>query len=132
MHITSNIPTAVSTVREVPEKIRMWEENQKIMIEQKDRDEQEAIEKLRKDGKEELDNWYKNHQASLEKTKAMRESDSAQLNDSNGVNETEDWKSIYQLCDFSQAKASKSGRDTSRMKNIFLQLKQNPLKNQNS
>lgn len=128
MHITSNIP-ATSNVREVPEKIQLWQENQKQMLEQKDRDEQEAIEKLRHDGKEELDIWYKNHQSGLEKTRAMRGNESAQLNtDTNGAVEGEEWKSIYQLCEFSQAKLnSKAGRDTSRMKNIFLQLKQNPL-----
>lgn len=126
MDISSNIPA--TSVREVPEKIRLWQENQLQMLEKKDRDEQEAIEKLRHDGKEELDTWYKNHQSSLEKTRAMRANDSEQLNDTtNGTAETEDWKSIYQLCDFSQAKASKTGRDTGRMKNIFLQLKQNPL-----
>lgn len=126
MHINSNIPQH-STVREVPEKIRMWEDNQKKMLEQKDRDEQEAIERMRQEGKEELNTWYKNLQSSLEKTRAMRENDSAQQNDTNGTTESEDWKSIYNLCEFSQAKTSKSARDTSRMKNIFLQMKQNPL-----
>lgn len=129
MHITSNIPATSSVVREVPEKIQLWQENQKQMLEQKDRNEEEAIEKLRHDGKEELDIWYKNHQSSLEKTRAMRVNESAQLNDTNGAAiEGEDWKSIYQLVEFSQAKlASKTGHDTSRMKNIYLQLKQNPL-----
>lgn len=127
MQIHSN----VSVFKEVPEKIRMWEENQKQMLEKKDLDEQEAIEKLRQDGKQELDTWYKNHESSLEKTRAMRASDS-EATDTNGNTESEDWKSIANLIEFSQAKAGKvSGRDTTRMRNIFLQLKQNPLTRDN-
>lgn len=107
----------------------MWQENQKQMLEKKDQDEKEAIEKLRNDGKEELDVWYKNHESSLEKTRAMRVQDS-EMTDTNGRTESEDWKSIYNLID--KAPASKSARDTTRMRNIFLQLKQNPLARENN
>lgn len=127
MQIHSN----VSVFKEVPEKIRMWEENQKQMLEKKDLDEQEAIEKLRQDGKQELDTWYKNHESSLEKTRAMRANDS-EVTDTNGNAETEDWKSINNLIEFNQAKVGKQGaRDTTRMRNIFLQLKQTPLTRDN-
>ncbi len=126
MQIHSN----VSVVKEVPEKIRLWEENQKQMLEKKDKDEQEAIKKLREEGKQELESWYKNHESSLEKTRAITRENEAAMTD-NGSIESEDWKSIYNLIDFSQAKATKSGKDTTRMRNLFLQLKQNPLTRNN-
>lgn len=125
MQIHSNVPM----FKEIPEKIQMWEENQKQMLDKKDRDEQEAIEKLRIDGKQELDLWYKNHETSLEKTRAMRVNDS-EVTDTNGT--TEDWKSIYNLIDFTKIPTSKQARDTTRMRNIFLQLKQNPLPKDNN
>lgn len=127
MQIHSNAPIS----KEVPEKIRMWEENQKQMLEKKDRDEQEAIEKLKVDGKQELETWYKNHESSLEKTRAMRANDS-EMTESNGTKEGEDWKSIYNLIDFNKTSTTKNGRDTTRMRNIFLQLKQNPLTRDNN
>lgn len=127
MEIHSNVPMS----KEVPEKIKLWEENQKQMLEKKDRDEQEAIEKLKVDGKQELETWYKNHESSLEKTRAMRANDS-EMTETNGTTEGEDWKSIYNLIDFTKNSTTKNGRDTTRMRNIFLQLKQNPLTRDNN
>jgi hypothetical protein len=127
MQIHSNVPIS----KEVPEKIRLWEENQKQMLEKKDQDEKEAIEKLRQDGKQELETWYKNHESSLETTRAMRVSDS-EMTDTNGTTEGEDWKSIYNLIDFAKTQTGKNARDTTRMRNVFLQLKQNPLTRDNN
>jgi hypothetical protein len=130
MQISSNAP--VATDREVPEKIRIWKEQQIEMLKQKEIDENLAIEKLKQSGKEELDNWIKTNLSNLEKIKINN-----RLNDSNHnksdndddlkTNENNnDWNSIYKLCDFSQ-KVSRNEKDTQRMKSIFLQLKQNPL-----
>lgn len=112
--------------REIPEKIRIWQENHKLMIEQKDKDEQESIERLRQEGKEELSKWMENNRTNIEKIKAHNRMDEASMNGDNITSEGDMWKSINELCEFSQQKI-KNGRDTSRMKSIFLQLKQNPI-----
>lgn len=132
LFVGMQMPSSAQVFREeVPEKIKIWRENQTGMLEKKDSDEMNAIEKLREEGKSELDNWYKSNQSSLEKTKAnnrMNDSNHSMNGNENGVEETDDthiWENISELCNFQ--KISKSGRDTSRMKSIFLQLKQNPL-----
>lgn len=121
------IPSNTFVQKEVPEKIRLWQENHKIMLEQKDRDEQESIERLRQEGKEELSKWLENNKSHLEKIKTSnRMHETSDLNGNETVSDNEMWKSIYELCEFSQQKI-KNGRDTSRMKSIFLQMKQNPI-----
>ena len=55
----------------VPEKIRIWTENTKKMLEEKDRLEQEAREALRESAQKELDDWKNKYTEQLEKTKAM-------------------------------------------------------------
>lgn len=120
----------MTSSKEVPEKIRLWEEQHAQMLEEKDHQEKLAIENLREMGKSELDIFYKTNQSNLEKTKANN-----RLNDSNiseneipvstNNSDNDEWKSIYELCDFNRT--FRHNRDQSRMKNILLQLKQRPL-----
>lgn len=42
---------------------------------------------------------------------------------------TENWEKITKLCDFSNTKVSRNVKDTSRLKTILLQLKQNQVTN---
>lgn len=118
-------------VHEVPEKIKKWREQQVVMLEEKDLKEKEATEKLKIDAAKELEDWYKTYKSSKEKTKTMNrnaEKETASA-DTNGATYTDDtiWEQISSLCDFgAQAKAPKNGRDTSRMRSIFLQLKSSP------
>lgn len=117
-------------VHEVPEKIKKWREQQAVMLEEKDIREQEATEKLKESAAKELSDWYLTYRDSKDKTKTMNRNAEKDLSaaDTNGA-ATDDtiWEKISSLCDFgSQAKAPKNGRDTTRMRSIFLQLKSSP------
>ncbi|CRK99334.1 CLUMA_CG012657, isoform A [Clunio marinus] len=120
----------VSVVQEIPEKIKIWREQQSVMLEEKDIKEKEATEKLRESAKKELEDWYHTYRESKEKTKTMNRKDEKDLSTADINGSTDDatiWEKISSLCDFgSQAKAPKSGRDTTRMRSIFLQLKSSP------
>lgn len=120
----------VSVVHEVPEKIKKWREQQTVMLEEKDIREQEATEKLKESAAKELSDWYLTYRDSKEKTKTMNRNAEKELTtaDTNGsASDDTIWEKISSLCDFgSQAKAPKNGRDTTRMRSIFLQLKSSP------
>lgn len=120
----------ISVVHEVPEKIKKWREEQEVMLTNKDIREQDATEKLKESAAKELADWYLTYRDSKEKTRTMNRNAEKDLStaETNGAS-TDDtiWEKISSLCDFgSQAKAPKNGRDTSRMRSIFLQLKSSP------
>jgi hypothetical protein len=123
---------SAAVVHEVPEKIKKWREKQAQLLEEKDIKESETIEKLRESAKKELEDWYHTYRDSKEKTKTMNRNAEKDLSsaDTNGNSPSDDkeiWEKISSLCDFgSQAKAPKNGRDTARMRSIFLQLKSSP------
>lgn len=57
-------------VREEPEKIKKWREEQAARLEEKDREEEKKKLELREEAKKELEDWYKHHEESISKTKA--------------------------------------------------------------
>lgn len=121
----------ISTVREVPEKIKKWREQQAVMLEEKDIKEKDMTEKLKVSADKELAEWYVNYRESKEKTKTMNRSAEKEFAtaDTNGTpsDDKQIWEKISSLCDFGgNAKAPKNGRDTARMRSIFLQLKSSP------
>lgn len=61
---------ATPIVREEPEKIRKWREEQKTRLEQKDLEEEVKFKELREQARKERDDWYKHHEDSIRKTKA--------------------------------------------------------------
>ncbi|XP_065347416.1 clathrin light chain isoform X5 [Cloeon dipterum] len=125
------VSSAPKVMKEEPEKIRKWREEQKQRLEEKDAAEAEAIEKLRLQAKEELDEWYKNHNEAKTKTKASNR-ESAVNAEKQFVASTDEiepgteWERIAKLCDFNP-KSSKGSKDVTRMRSIILQLKQTPL-----
>jgi vacuolar-type H+-ATPase subunit H len=119
-----------NVVHEVPEKIKKWREDQAKMLEEKDENEKKTIEKLRKEAEKELADWYDTYRSSKEKTKTINRNAEKDMTtaDTNGNSDDSIWEKISSLCDFGgQAKAPKNGRDTTRMRSIFLQLKSSPL-----
>lgn len=124
-----------AVVHEVPEKIKKWREQQAVMLEEKDVNEKKTIENLRESAAKELQDWYDTYKNSKEKTKTMNRSAEQDMTtaDTNGSGDDTIWEKISSLCDFgAQAKAPKNGRDTTRMRSIFLQLKSSPLAARNN
>lgn len=112
--------------REEPEKIRKWREEQKIRLEEKDKDEEVQKGKLREQAKRELEEWYKAHEEQISKTKACNRAAEKEYQAMTAeVVPGQEWDRIAKLCEFNP-KLSRASKDTSRMRSIILQLKQNP------
>lgn len=123
---TAQVPIA----RIEPEKIRKWREEQKTRLEEKDREEEQKKEELRLQAKKELEDWLRQTEESIAKTKAASRSTEKQDSFENGdIEPGTEWERIAKLCDFNP-KSNKSGKDVSRMRSIYLHLKQNPIQNQ--
>ncbi|XP_018915969.1 clathrin light chain isoform X4 [Bemisia tabaci] len=121
-------PTKPAVAREEPEKIKIWREEQKKRLEIKDAEEEKKKEELRIAAKKELEEWYKHHKELIAKTKAAnRNAEKQFVAESDEIEPGTEWERIAKLCDFNP-KASRSSKDTSRMRSIILQLKQQPLK----
>lgn len=54
---------------EEPETIRAWREQQRKLIEEKDKEEEKMKEELRKQAKKELEEWYVRYADQLEKSR---------------------------------------------------------------
>ncbi|XP_054733339.1 clathrin light chain [Anastrepha obliqua] len=128
----SNEPVGISgppPSRIEPEKIRKWREEQKQRLEEKDREEERKKEELRQQAKQELDDWLRQTEESIAKTKAASrsaEKQAAALENGGPMEPGTEWERISKLCDFNP-KVNKSGKDVSRMRSIYLHLKQNPI-----
>lgn len=125
---TSPRPTPV---REEPEKIKKWREEQAKRLEQKDAEEEEKKTELRANAKKELEEWYARYHEQIEKSKlANREvSKNAEkewvCERDSPAPKGQEWEAIAKLCDFNP-KAARNSKDVSRMRSIILQLKQSP------
>lgn len=112
-----------------PEKIRKWREEQQQRLEEKDREEERKKEELRAQAKKELEDWLRQTEESIAKTKAAArsaEKQAAALENGGAMEPGTEWERIAKLCDFNP-KVNKSGKDVSRMRSIYLHLKQNPI-----
>ncbi|XP_058788724.1 clathrin light chain [Phymastichus coffea] len=128
--VVDNPTPPPAQIKEEPEKIKKWREEQKARLEQKDAEEEKKKEELREIAKRELEDWYKHHAEAIAKTKATNR-ESAKNAEKQFVAEADDiepgteWERIAKLCDFNP-KSSRTSKDVSRMRSIILQLKQNP------
>ncbi|KAM7357645.1 clathrin light chain [Cochliomyia hominivorax] len=112
-----------------PEKIRKWREEQQQRLEEKDREEERKKEELRAQAKKELEDWLRQTEESIAKTKSAArsaEKQAAALENGGAMEPGTEWERIAKLCDFNP-KVNKSGKDVSRMRSIYLHLKQNPI-----
>lgn len=113
-------------IREEPEKIKLWREQQRLRLEEKDAAENKNKEELKEKARKELEDWYKQHEEQVAKTRQANRSAEKELVAETGKMEPgTEWERITKLCDFNP-KTSKSSRDISRMRSIILQVKQNP------
>ncbi|XP_064652093.1 clathrin light chain B-like isoform X2 [Lineus longissimus] len=117
----------VDTQRAEPEKIKIWREEQKTRLEEKDADAETKKLEWREIARKELDDWHKNRSDQLEKAKETnRAAEQAFVQERDESIPGHEWERICRLCDFNP-KNSKNSKDVSRMRSIILQLKQTPL-----
>jgi len=110
-----------------PESIRKWRLEQAEEIAARDAESEEKRAEWKAEAARELENWHSKQNEVLAKTKAgNREAQEAFLKESKESKEGAQWETICKLCDFNP-KSNRNCKDTSRMRSIFLQLKQNPL-----
>lgn len=113
-------------VREEPEKIKKWREDQKQRLEEKDANEEKKKEEWREAAKKELEEWYRHHEDLIAKTKAAnRNAEKQFVAEADAIEPGTEWERIAKLCDFNP-KSSRTSKDVSRMRSIILQLKQSP------
>jgi len=119
-------PQMSAPIRIEPETIRVWREENAKRLAEKDAKEEEMLDELREQAKKELTDWYKHYKEQVEKTKSFnRESEMEFVAEVNDIKPGTEWERVNKLVDFN-SKHSKSTKDTTRMKSIMLQLKQNP------
>ncbi|XP_063374918.1 clathrin light chain isoform X1 [Cydia amplana] len=119
-------PSVFRQEREEPEKIRLWREEQKLRLEEKDAEEERKKEEMLKIAKKELEDWYKTHDEQIAKTKAANRESAKNAEralakgSESDVEEGGEWARVAELCDF----GPRRGRDVARLRGLVLQLKQ--------
>ncbi|KAL9988655.1 hypothetical protein ACROYT_G003126 [Oculina patagonica] len=111
-----------------PESVRKWREEKAALLEKMDGEEKSEIQEWREQAKKELNDWYERRDEQLGKTQTSNRADEeafvADRDDSSTPGH--DWERVCRNCDFNP-KGTKNTKDVSRMRSIFLQLKQTPL-----
>ncbi|XP_029174877.1 clathrin light chain isoform X2 [Nylanderia fulva] len=122
----STEPPVPTPIKEEPEKIKKWREEQKARLEEKDAEEEKKKEEWREAAKKELEEWYKHHAEAINKTKTTnRNAEKQFVAEADEVEPGTEWERIAKLCEFNP-KSSRTSKDVSRMRSIILQLKQTP------
>ncbi|MDK2413689.1 hypothetical protein QHH03_31845, partial [Aphanizomenon sp. 202] len=65
--------------REEPEKIKLWREQQRLRLEEKDAAENKNKEELKEKARKELEDWYKQHEEQVAKTRQANRSAEKEL-----------------------------------------------------
>jgi len=109
-----------------PEAILRWREEHQRRLVEKDSQEEEAKEALRQKARQELEEWYAQHDESLGRTRhANRCAEKELAADAEAAEPGAEWERIAKLCDFNP-KTARGSRDVSRMRGIILHVKQSP------
>ncbi|XP_072549170.1 clathrin light chain B isoform X1 [Salminus brasiliensis] len=135
----------VDQLRQEPESLRKWREEQKTRLEQLDSASKAAEVEWKEKAKKELEDWHLHQQEQMEKNKSNnRIADKAFYKQPNSdvigfvasedafVKECDDdspgseWEKVARLCDFNP-KTSRQTKDVSRMRSVLISLKQTPL-----
>eukprot|EP00095_Tigriopus_kingsejongensis_P012107 maker-scaffold1556_size35834-snap-gene-0.6 protein:Tk12107 transcript:maker-scaffold1556_size35834-snap-gene-0.6-mRNA-1 annotation:"clathrin light chain-like isoform x1" len=115
-------------MRDEPEVIIKWKEQQAEKLEAKDKHEDEAINALKTQAKKELEEWYQIHSEQLAKlqTSHREASESAEKEfqaTNNAIKPGTEWERVAKLCDFNP-KTCGNTKDITRLRSVILQLKQ--------
>jgi len=109
--------------------VAKWKKEQEERIRKKDAEEAQKMEELKQQAKKELADWYQSYEKELKEQKEEnRAQEKAFLEDVNAKTPGTEWDRVVKNCDFN-SKVSHATKDRSRMKQVLIQLKQNPLIN---
>ncbi|XP_056151134.1 clathrin light chain B isoform X2 [Lampris incognitus] len=117
----------VDQLRQEPESLRKWREEQKKRLEELDSASKAAEAEWKDKARKELDDWHVHQNEQMEKNKANnRASEEAFLAECDGDSPGSEWERVARLCDFNP-KTNKQAKDVSRMRSVLISLKQTPL-----
>ncbi|XP_058852414.1 clathrin light chain B-like isoform X2 [Acipenser ruthenus] len=125
----------VDQIRQEPESLRLWREEQKARLEELDAASRAAEMEWKEKAKKELDEWHVRQNEQMEKNKAnnsrlspthARASEEAFLKECDEDTPGSEWERVARLCDFNP-KTNKQSKDVSRMRSVLIALKQAPL-----
>ncbi|XP_072549171.1 clathrin light chain B isoform X2 [Salminus brasiliensis] len=117
----------VDQLRQEPESLRKWREEQKTRLEQLDSASKAAEVEWKEKAKKELEDWHLHQQEQMEKNKSNnRASEDAFVKECDDDSPGSEWEKVARLCDFNP-KTSRQTKDVSRMRSVLISLKQTPL-----
>ncbi|KAL2077619.1 hypothetical protein ACEWY4_027123 [Coilia grayii] len=117
----------VDQLRQEPESLRKWREEQKDRLEQLDAASKAAEAEWKEKARKELEDWHHHQSEQLEKNKTNnRASEEAFLKECGEDSPGSEWEKVARLCDFNP-KTNKQSKDVSRMRSVLISLKQTPL-----
>ncbi|XP_033877443.3 clathrin light chain B-like isoform X1 [Acipenser ruthenus] len=135
----------VDQIRQEPESLRLWREEQKARLEELDAASRAAEMEWKEKAKKELDEWHVRQNEQMEKNKANNRivdkafyeqpnadvigyvaSEEAFLKECDEDTPGSEWERVARLCDFNP-KTNKQSKDVSRMRSVLIALKQAPL-----
>ena len=124
--VSSDPYSAIIRMDETPDCILKWREQQEQMLSEKDQAEAIALQELRDIAHREIEEWYSHHEDTLKHTKdSNRQAEEAFVEERDEDIPGHEWERVARICDFNP-KSNKNTKDVSRMRSIFLQLKQSP------
>jgi len=120
---------SVDKLRQEPEKIRKWREDQAERLAKKDAESEKKKAEWREIARHELEEWYKHRDEQVDKSKKLnRDAEDAFVTERDEKKPGGEWERVCRQCDFNpKSTAARSGKDVSRMRSILLQLKQTPI-----
>eukprot|EP01135_Chromosphaera_perkinsii_P011879 Nk52_evm1s2526 gene=Nk52_evmTU1s2526 len=117
---------AAPVQQEESEELRQMKLKQEQAIAEKDAKAAVEYEALLEKAKQDLMGFYERYETQKSKSQSANRENQEVLNPSSGSG-SDSWEKVCEMVDFNP-KNSKNVKDTTRMKSIFLQLKQAPLK----
>ena len=110
-----------------PECIQLWRRNKEEMLEQKEAESSEEMRRWREAAQQELSDWYDHHNSQVETRKQdNRAAEQAFIEERDQSVPGTEWEKVANLCDFSAKGPGRNSKDVSRMRSIYLHLKENP------
>jgi len=135
----------VDQLRQEPESLRKWREEQKTRLEELDNASKAAEAEWKEKARKELEDWHLHQNEQMEKNKANNRiadksffkqpnsdviglvaSEEAFLAECDVDSPGSEWERVARLCDFNP-KTNKQAKDVSRMRSVLISLKQTPL-----